>query len=147
MGSTWNETKDGRKSSHQKALDVTYFQSQSRSIPKGLTSTPAENGLRMLGSFVGYLDYLKKNMKEMSSGRWLLYKFCFIPKPIYIFRTIHPTYTGDLQILMNDDDDYLMVYKLILFLFCIIVLNINNTSYIYSLLSNSSINASWNDGS
>ena len=34
---------------------------------------------------------------------------------------------------------------ILLFLFCIFVSTIHNTLYIYSLLSNSSINTSWND--
>lgn len=70
-------------------------------------------GLKILGSYVGHPDYVLKGIEEYEKeldavyqkltkypdlqGRWLLYKFCFTHKPMYMFRTLSPFLTSSLQ--------------------------------------------------
>ncbi len=74
---------------------------------------PEEYGAVILGSFVGTDEFIRKQLEEYGKelervadcllsypdlqGRWLLFLRCFTAKPIYLFRTVPPRLTVDLQ--------------------------------------------------
>jgi hypothetical protein len=70
-------------------------------------------GVKILGSYVGSPDYIKARLQEYVEelskeaedliaypdlqGRWLMFLRCYTKKPYYMFRTITPALTVDLQ--------------------------------------------------